>query len=204
MTKLIFITHPSVVISPNVPADEWSLSEKGIEETNRLLEKSFWKEVGAVYASTEPKAFAVAEMVREKFGLPYTEVGAIKEIDRSATGFLPYDEYMEVIEEFYRNPQVNVRGWESAEHARQRMKTAISDLMNAHQGEIVAVIGHGASGTLLACEVQGIPSTFEQDPKQTGCFMEIDWDKQNILSPWQTYAGENRELSREVTKIRPR
>ena len=117
---------------------------------------------------------------------------------------LPYDEYMKVVQAFYQNPQASVHGWESAEHARERMKVAVGAVMRAHAGEVVVIIGHGATGALLACEVKKIPSSFEEDPKRTGCVMQIDWEQQTIISPWESYAEKHQESLREATKIQPR
>jgi hypothetical protein len=41
MRWVYFITHPDVVINPEVPVPQWSLSERGKERMKALLAKPF-------------------------------------------------------------------------------------------------------------------------------------------------------------------
>ena len=86
--KLYFITHPAVNIDPNIPVYKWSISEEGWRQVLNLANEPFWKEVDAIFASTEQKANKAAEFWSQKFDIPLTLVDGIEEIDRSSTGFI--------------------------------------------------------------------------------------------------------------------
>ena len=186
MSKLYFITHPSVLIDKNIPIDQWQLSEKGIEETKRLLKLDFWKSIDAIYSSPEKKAAQVAELAASKYGLvPKTET-CLSEIDRKSTGFMEYDIYMETVAEFYKKPSIEVNGWESAKKATERIVDCITRIMDSNTKD-VAIIGHGATGTLLACYLLNKPPTLSEDPQGTGRFMIVSWGEKKIEQKWLTY-----------------
>lgn len=186
MSKLYFITHPSVLIDKHAPIDQWQLSEKGIEETKRLLKLNFWKNIKAIYSSPEKKAVQVAEMAVNKYSFGLKRESCLSEIDRSSTGFMEYDIYMETMTEFYNNPKIEVNGWESAENATNRIVDCVTKIMNSNT-ENVAIIGHGATGTLLACHLFNKLPTLTEDPQGTGQYMIVNWDEKKILNKWVKY-----------------
>jgi len=90
MTKLYYITHPSVNLDKLKLPHEWGLSEKGFDEAKKLIEMNFWKEVDKVYSSFEPKSWQVADLVNEKYGLEYEKIQDLGEADRTKTPFFTF------------------------------------------------------------------------------------------------------------------
>jgi hypothetical protein len=84
-----FITHPDVVIDPEVPVPQWHLSQRGRERMKKLLAQPWVEGIGAVYCSTEQKAIDGAEILAAHLSIGYEMVEELGEIDRSATGYLP-------------------------------------------------------------------------------------------------------------------
>lgn len=187
MTKLIFITHPAVDADPDLPASQWKISSVGKEEASRLLEQEFWNDVSIIFTSPEPKASEVANQAAKEFNLDIKEVNELREIDRSVTGFLPTEQYMKAVEEFYIHPTDSYKGWETANDATLRIKTAIESALNNYEDGTVVVFGHGMIGTCLACWVKGIDPSFNEDPKVSGCYMIMDWSNRKILTDWEKY-----------------
>lgn len=191
MTKLIFITHPAVDIDPQVPIDKWHISKDGQKQIENLLKYPFWKEVDVIYSSQEGKALNAAQQIKGHFAnlkSPAAEgMFDLHEIDRSATGILPKEIYYKAIEEFYQNPDKSYKGWETANAAKERITKVVTQIMEDNADKTVAIIGHGATGTLLACAVQKIEPSFAEDPHANGCIMVYDWDKKTVLSPWEKY-----------------
>lgn len=187
MSKLYFITHPSVQINKNLAVDKWSLSDKGLKETEQLLRLDFWREIEAIYASPERKAQQTAELVSKRYGLEVFKTNCLSELDRSSTGFVEYDAYIEMIKSVYSNPNKNIQGWESAFDVTKRITECIALIMSNHKDQSVAVIGHGATGTLLACSLLNKKPDFAEDPKGTGRYMIIDWDKKQLMKRWSGY-----------------
>ena len=88
-----FISHPEVVIDPKVAVPDWGLSKRGRERLALLLEEPWIAEVAAVWSSRERKAIETAEPIAATRGLTVHTLHELHENDRSATGFLPPDEF---------------------------------------------------------------------------------------------------------------
>ncbi len=187
MTKLFLITHPDVVIDPKQAIDEWVLSEKGIDRAKALTDIQFWNDISVIYSSTEPKAKTVAEMAAHKFAIPIFENKCLVEIDRSSTGFMPFDEFMTVQKDFFNNPDRSCRGWETAHAAIKRVSECTEQIMKKHAGENIALVGHGAAFALLLSYIKGVEPTFDLCQDGVGFVSEIDWDKREIISMWEKY-----------------
>ena len=122
---MYFITHPNVVISRDVPVPRWPLSELGKQRMRAGLRQPWVREIGAIYCSTEQKAIDGAEILAQHLGLGFTQIAELGENDRSATGFLPPDEFERVADQFFAWPDKSVRGWERAIDAQARVVRAV-------------------------------------------------------------------------------
>ena len=188
MTKLYFITHPSVTIDSSVPIDQWNLSEKGLEAANKLLEHDFIKEFGVIYSSAEPKAITVAEMVSSKINVPITnKVKDLGEI-RGRT-FIPPEIFVEATKNWFDNPTQNINGWESRDDTQKRIVDCVSKIMASENGKIVAIVGHGGTGTLLKCHIKGIEPLQTEDQPGQGCYFIADWDNQKLIQDWVKFSS---------------
>jgi len=187
MTKLIYISHPSVNIDQKIPVDQWTLSDKGLYEVQNLLEKELWKEVDVIYSSKETKASTVAKMAANKFSIVHFEEKDLGETDRSSTGFIQSEEYMNVVQEAYANIETGTRGWESHNHMMERNGKVLDKIKELHFNKTIAVVGHGGAGTTIKCYIKRIAPSFHEDPKKTGCYFIADLDNGDILQDWVKY-----------------
>lgn len=187
MKKLFLITHPDVIIDPNQAIDEWVISEKGIDRAKALMTEMFWKDISVIYTSTEPKAKTVAEMAAQKFNIPIFEKENLVEIDRSSTGFMPYDEFMNTVVDFFKKPDESCRGWETARAAMKRVSSCVEDIMKKPHGENIVLVGHGAAFALLLSYVKSVEPSFDLCQDGVGFISEVDWEKREIISMWRKY-----------------
>lgn len=188
MTNLIYITHPDVVQDPEVLVPQWTLSERGRERMAAMLHQEWVSNIGTIYSSMERKSLDGAEILARHLGLPFTAVADLGEIDRSATGFLPDAEHAALGRACFEQPDVSVRGWETANHAQARVASAVEQALRMPRpaGDI-AFIGHGGVGTLLLCHLTGRPiSLSERPPGATGgyCFI-YDINRLELVSGWK-------------------
>ena len=184
--KLYFITHPAVNIDPKTPVSRWDISKEGWKQVERLSKEAFWKEVGAIFASTEPKANMAAEFWSKKFNIPMKVVDGIQEINRSSTGFLPDEEHAEIVNGFYENPTKRIRGWESANECIDRMNNAMNKIIDESKGNNVAVVSHGAVGNLYVCYIMNIKPSPRTVQKKIGSWAVINVGTKQI-SGWKDY-----------------
>jgi broad specificity phosphatase PhoE len=166
---LYFITHPNVVVSRDVPVPRWPLSELGRKRMHAGLAQPWVRGVTAVYCSTEQKAIDGAEILAGHLGLGFSKFEDLGENDRSATGFLPPDEFERVADQFFASPEVSIRGWERAIDAQSRVVRAVNriDEEDRTSGSI-AIVAHGAVGTLLYCHLAGEPIDRRRDQPPNG------------------------------------
>ena len=185
-----FITHPNVVISADVPVPRWPLSARGRERMQAGLRQPWLAWVGAVVCSSEQKAIDGAEMLAAHLGLPFTQDAGLDENDRSATGFLPPPEFEAMADAFFAAPETSVRGWERAADAQARVVAAVTRVMAAHQGPgDLAIVSHGAVGTLLYCHLAGVPidRRWDQPANGGGNYFRFTLAPPSVDGWWQPF-----------------
>jgi len=169
MRTLYFITHPNVVVSHDVPVPRWPLSELGKKRMRAGHAQPWLRDVTAVYCSTEQKAIDGAEILAQHRSLDFSRIEDLGENDRSATGFLPPDEFERVADEFFRFPDRSVRGWERAIDAQARVVRAVEEIAAKDKTSgAIAIVSHGAVGTLLYCHLAGEPIARRRDQPPNG------------------------------------
>ncbi|HZO01715.1 MAG TPA: histidine phosphatase family protein [Burkholderiales bacterium] len=186
--NLYFVTHPNVVVSRDVPVPRWPLSELGRQRMRTGLRQPWVRELTAIYCSTEQKAIDGAAILAEHLALDFKQVEDLGENDRSATGFLPPDEFERVADAFFGSPEQSVRGWERAVDAQSRIVAAVERIARSDEsGGSIAIVSHGAVGTLLYCYLAGKPidRRWDQPPNGGGNYFRFSVAPQHAHSWWQ-------------------
>jgi len=183
-----FITHPNVVISREVPVPQWPLSELGRSHTRQGLAQSWVRELTAIYCSTEQKAIDGARILAEHLSLDFVPVAELGENERSATDFLPPHEFEQLADAFFAQPHASVRGWERAVDAQSRIVRAVEQAMTGDTTSgPIAIVSHGAVGTLLYCHLAGkqIDRRWDQPSNGGGNFFRFALEPAEAYSWWQ-------------------
>lgn len=184
---IYFISHPNVVISPEVPITRWPLSGLGRARMAAGLAQPWVPGISAVYCSTEQKATDGAEILAAHRGLTFTQVEALGENDRSSTGYLPLAEFETVADAFFARPHEPVRGWETAAQAQGRIVQAVASIAAADTSQgSVAIVSHGAVGALLYCHVAGLPISrrWDQPANGGGNYFALTWSAAPQVHTW--------------------
>lgn len=185
---LYFITHPNVVISREVPVCEWPLSALGLSRMRAGLRQPWVRDLSAVYCSAERKAIDGADILAKHLSLDFVSVAGLGENDRSATGFLPPAEFERVADAFFAQPHQSVRGWERALDAQRRIVEAVEHAArNDRSAGAIAIVSHGAVGTLLYCHLAGqaIDRRWDQPANGGGNFFRFTLDPPSAHSWWK-------------------
>jgi broad specificity phosphatase PhoE len=188
MRTFYFITHPNVVISREVPVPRWPLSELGKQRMRAGLRQLWVRELTSIYCSTEQKAIDGAEILAQHLSLGFSQVDDLGENDRSATGFLPPDEFERVADEFFGVPEESVRGWERAVDAQARIVRAVEQIaLKDKTGGTIAIVSHGAVGTLLYCHLadEPIARRWDQPPNGGGNYYGFTLSPRAVHSWWR-------------------
>lgn len=186
MSIVLFITHPEVTIDPNVPVPEWSLSPLGRRRMGLFCEHRFAGRISRAFASTETKARDGAQVLAERLGLEVEIDADLGENDRSATGYLPRPEFLQVARQFFAEPERSVRGWERAVDAQHRIVRAVHRIAERNVTEDVAIVSHGGVGTLLMCHVLNHPISLALKPPapEGGSYFALDAASFELIHGW--------------------
>ena len=167
--RLVFISHPNVVIDPDLPITHWPLSQLGRARMRQSLAQPWVASVCAIYSSCEQKALDGARILAQHLALPITTVEALGENDRSSTGYLPPAEFERLANRFFGEPASSVRGWERACDAQARIVGAVRGVVLSDRSDgVIAIVSHGAVGTLLYCHLTGQPIDRRWDQPANG------------------------------------
>ncbi len=192
MRRVYLITHPDVVIDPQIPVPRWSLSPRGRERMQRLLLQPWVSGLTAVYCSTEQKAIDGAEILARHLAVEYTALEELGEIDRSASGYLPEQEHAAAARMLFAHPEQSVRGWERARDAQQRFAEAVDRVIagDSSAGNI-AIVAHGGVATMYLCHLKSCPIRWEerQPGANGGCYYCFAAQSRALLHGWQPIDG---------------
>lgn len=196
MALLYFLTHPEVHIDPAVPVPQWGLSERGFERMRALLERPWTRSLAGVWSSTEQKARDGALLLGAASGVEHRELEQLGENDRSATGFLPPEEFQRTADEFFARPKESVRGWERAVDAQSRVVGAVERVLQTAQAENLSgdlcVVAHGGVGALLLAHLKGAPISraLDQPGGGGGCVYAFERESRALAFGWRTIEDE--------------
>jgi broad specificity phosphatase PhoE len=152
------------------------------------LRQPWISEVTAIYSSTEQKAIDGAAILAGHLSIGFQEVHDLGENDRSATGFLRREEFERVADQFFASPGLSVRGWERAIDAQLRIVRAVEHIAALDKTEgAIAIVSHGAVGTLLYCHLarEPIDRRWDQPPNGGGNFYSFTLSPRQVHSWWR-------------------
>lgn len=193
MSNVYYVTHPDVVIDPEVPVPRWPLSEVGRARMRALCGTAWVRGLGSIWCSTEQKALDGAGILADATGLDYTALETLGENDRSSTGFMPPDRFWALVERFFAEPEQSVQGWETAAHAQARVVAAVAEVIRRAPPGDAVIVAHGGVGNLLLCHLKGLPISMEQEQPLRGpepgtvggCCFAFDAATRALVHDWR-------------------
>lgn len=186
MSRLLrYLSHPQVQIDANIPVPDWGLSDIGRTRTLAIGKRASLDKTMAIVSSAEKKAVETAEIVASFLSIKPTQIAAMHENDRSATGFLPPDEFERIADLFFKHPKKSIKGWERAIDAQARIVSETRALCNRQTSGDILVVGHGGVGTLLYAHFANKPiSRIYDQPAGGGNFFTVSLESFRPLHGW--------------------
>jgi broad specificity phosphatase PhoE len=181
-----YLSHPQVSIDPAIPVPDWGLSPIGRSRVEAIKTAPILRGTRLVVSSAERKALETASILAEVLDLEISVRAGSHENDRSATGFLPPEEFETVATQFFSAPDVSIRGWERAVDAQRRIvKEAEAAMRSCANGDVL-MVGHGGVGTLLYCHYAGQPisRSCDQPPGGGGNFWSMSMGTRTMHHGW--------------------
>ena len=188
--KALYLTHPQVVIDPNVPTPRWGLNTKGLMRAEAFAARGVVPAGAMIFASDETNATDLAGAIARAIGTEVTVDAAMGENDRSSTGFLASELFEATADRFFAQPDASIEGWETASDAQKRIVAAVRGALETVPAGTPAVFcGHGAVGTLLKCFVGGRRIARDEDQRRMadpggGNAFVFDLEAMRLHSDW--------------------
>ena len=181
--RLWFVTHPEVVIDPDLAVTRWHLSETGRRRMAAFAALPLLRNVDRIVCSDETKATEAARILADRLDVGVTRLATLGENDRSATGVLPKDLFEQAANEFFARPHESFRGWERACDAQARIVDAVAQVLRERGDGDIVIVSHGAVGTLYKCHLKGIAITRAEDQRSQGHYYGFAPDGR-LLHDW--------------------
>lgn len=192
MSVLRYVSHPEVVIDPDVPVPEWGLTETGRQRVETMCTQPWIAGVGCIISSGETKALEAAWIIARVTGLDIDMRPGTGETDRSSTGYVPIAEHDALSVQFFGQPRISAQGWERAIDVQSRVARELADVLEPDVDETdgridrdVLIVGHGGAGTLLYCQLAGEDIHAWQDQPSPGHYWAYDLATRRMLHPWR-------------------
>lgn len=173
-------------VDPAVAVPSWGLNAVGLGRVLAVVASGWLRGTTQVIAIAEKKALETAEPIAGALGVHVEIREAMHENDRSATGFLPAEEFEAVANKSFARPDTSIRGWERAIDAQNRIvREAEAVLGRSHEGHVLFV-GHGAVGTLLYCHYANVEINRAHDqPPGGGHYFTMIKSSREVLHSWR-------------------
>ncbi len=165
----LYVTHPEVVIDPNVPTPRWGLSSIGRSRAERFANHPLVNDLTRLVSSTETKALELAAILAGRCKAPVDSGDKFDENDRRNTGFVPATRFEALADALFAHPDELAEGWETARDAQRRVVAGFNEVLAGHDAtKPIGFAGHGAVGTLLKCHLGGRPIARSEDQRRIG------------------------------------
>lgn len=185
VSTLIYISHPDVVIDPDVAVPQWGLSDLGRARLTSMLDRPLLAEAERIISSSERKSREAAGMIAAHLGLDVEERSATGETDRSATGYVSHERHEELADRYFAEPEESADGWERSIDSQSRVVDALRDVWSTDDGVGTIVVGHGGVGTLLYCHLTGLDIDRRHDQPGQGHYWIFERAEQRVLHGWR-------------------
>lgn len=165
----LYVTHPEVVIDPNVATPRWGLSSLGRSRAERFANHKLMQGVTRLVSSTETKALQLAAILAAVCKASVDSGDKFDENDRRSTGFVPSARFEALADALFAHPDESAGGWETARDAQRRVLDGFNEVLAKHDpSKPIAFAGHGAVGTLLKCHLGGLTIARSEDQRRIG------------------------------------
>lgn len=153
MKRLYLITHAHTAQQPDVDATLWRLSERGIEQSILLAQRTFWADVDQIVVSGEAKTRLTAAPAAVCWQLPLVYDHGFSELQRVGWG----TDYEGQVRDVFARPHASIGGWEPAHAALRRFVAGVAALPPMKAGRSVALVSHGLILSLYRAFLLGRP-----------------------------------------------
>lgn len=135
---ITFVRHAMAVPAEGVHPTGWHLDERGRADAARLADRlEVARSIGALVASTEPKAMETAAAIGERWGATVVGDERLRETTRPWIG----PGYRAVVHRYLRGE--DLAEWEPHAAVAERVDAALAEAVEGADGRPVVAVSHG-------------------------------------------------------------
>jgi broad specificity phosphatase PhoE len=187
-TVLIFVRHGATLANVHRPyllqglRPNLDLTDAGRRQARAAAAALRDYPISRVYCSPLKRAVQTAEPIAGALGLPVQRHKGFLEADLGLWSGLTWPEverhWPEESRAFREDAErCGYLGGENLAEVRNRVLPAVEELAEGHDGEMVAVVGHGVVNRVLLAHWLGLPLRCARRlPQENGGFSIVDWD----------------------------
>ena len=136
------------------------LNEAGAAQARRLADRFATLPIARVVSSPLVRASATAAMVADACACPLQLEPRLREVDHGSWSGLTLPEIGRRFPSLVRDEQLRpeafeVSGGERLPDVHRRVSAVLADLLSAHDGESLLVVGHGVTLAVMWCAASG-------------------------------------------------
>lgn len=137
------------------------LNERGREQAKLLAERLRGEGIEAIYTSDLSRAYETAKIIAQAVGQEVKALESLREIDTGVWTGLTFEEvenrYPEHLREWRADP-LRVKRLEGESYLAlfERTKAAIREVVEAHPGQTVLIVGHGGNIKCIVLDGLGV------------------------------------------------
>ena len=128
------------------------LTDLGHRQAAAMAKHLDGEPIKALYVSPQQRAIDTAAPLSAKFGLEATILDGLAEFDVEHTSYIPAEEAGPLT-----GPELEALIAEvTSDHFTSRVRSAVDQIISAHQGERVAAVCHGGVISLVLADILGV------------------------------------------------
>lgn len=151
--KIVLIRHSNSKVEPEKYNPLWALSEKGIENANKLAEHHLVQNIEVIYTSNQLKALHTGIIVASKLSVFVKQKDNLTELTSLTNDWK--EDYEGFIHDIYEGKIEHHGDGESLAEAAARFTEAVSDIVASETGsKVIGIVAHGNVLSLFASQYE--------------------------------------------------
>ena len=148
MNELIFMRHTKTKVDKNIPIKDWSLTEEGFKQAEKIANSGEFDNVDILISSNENKAYLTIKPLADKLNLEIIKIKDLGEVKRPNSEKLTSEEYEKMKKMIFEDLNFTKYDWETANHALKRFKSAVDKINRKYENKKILICSHGTVMTL--------------------------------------------------------
>jgi len=149
------LRHGKTRVDSSVPISQWSLSDVGENQAQKLADSGVFSSIDIIICSGEEKSYQTAKPIAKNLGKEIIHYDDLSELNRDKGGFMSPEEYERTIEQCLSDRDNSIHNWETANSALNRFSQRIDSLKREYSGKKILIVGHGFTMNLYFASLLG-------------------------------------------------